>query len=193
MKVALALALAAAGLAGCRVDSSQPPVDAAALVDDGGPSELSGEGYEGAFLAAAQAPWIVGAAEREWQPTPDDVRALERNLRVELERVQADPHSVDPYATAESRRAFVRREVGEILERLPSYRRQYIGVIDSTGRKTIFINAFPGPTWPEGATFDFSSWRDQFIAVSDGGFWYWQARYDVEARRLIAFDSNGYA
>lgn len=153
-------------------------------------------GAGGVILPAergGQVAWLgyVGAAGF-WTPTPSDVAALERDLRPELERGVADPARLDPYVIELPDYAtWIRTEVGRILERLDDYKRQYVGVLDGEGRRRILVRCFPGPAF-EG-TFTFDDWHEQLAVVSDGGFWYWYAVYDVESRRIVLLQSNGYA
>jgi hypothetical protein len=51
------------------------------------------------------------------------------------------------------------------------------------------MRCFPGPGIA--GTLEFEKWKEELVIVSDGGFWYWYAVYDVESGKLVHFDSNG--
>ena len=128
----------------------------------------------------------------EGEATPAQIALLENELRAALEEGLQHPEQLaasagDRPGTSE----WIRSEVPSILERLPDFRRQYVGVIDSTGAKHVLVRCFPGPRFPD--SLDFDRWKEELVVVSDGGFWYWTILYDPESGRFSDFRSNGYA
>jgi hypothetical protein len=142
---------------------------------------------------AADTVRLLGMEVHEyWTPTPSEIEKCEAHLRDALERGVRSPEVIDPWSQGKpERRDYVTREIGKVLEHLGEYRRQYVGTIMSDGTKRIVVNCFPGH---RGDSQDaFSYWRQRFVVVDDGGFWYWHIQYDVATDQYLEFDSNGYA
>lgn len=138
-----------------------------------------------------QVRWLgyTGAASY-WTPSIADIAPLEVNLGSLLRA--ATPEQLDDHAQGRTEyQEYLRGELDLILERLPDYRRQYVGVVDAAGRRLILVRAFAGSRFDGG--FEFERWREELAIVSDGGFWYWYAVYDPAIKRLVYFRSNGYA
>ena len=194
----LAGALSAActqGTSGVVVDCPGPhPAPEASL-----PAVLEGEGWQGVIFDAQrsrQARWFLGRPEQlTWAPNESEIIQLEALLEQELQRAMRDPASVDAYARNKpDYQAHVAGEIRNVLAQLPHYRRQYVGLLDPDGKKTILLNAFPGAHWPLGQSFDFESrWREELVDVSDGGFWFWLAEFDPASGSLLRFDAHGEA
>jgi hypothetical protein len=77
------------------------------------------------------------------------------------------------------------RESGRRLEAWDSYKFQYRGIIQGT-KKLIYINAFCQDFWKS----DYS-WEKSEVLVLDGGGCFFQAYYDVEAKKCTSITING--
>lgn len=71
-----------------------------------------------------------------------------------------------------------------IHKKLKKYKRQYIGLYDDNGEKYLLINAF----WSKHSDED---WLSKIIHVSDGGSYYWNIRYYIDADQLKDLNVNG--
>ena len=157
---------------------------------------VSGASYLGVIFPAEQAEDTVKflglQASHYWTPTPDEIKKCEAQLRQALELGAQEPERLDRWSVGKpQRRAYVAREIGEILVHYSEYRRQYVGIVTTNGAKRIVLSSFPGH---RGAGEDgFSDWRQRFVVVHDGGFWYWRIQYEPESGQYLDFDSNGYA
>ena len=191
MNSRLASALVLFPLIACSTDSArQLPSNA------GVATALVPAGAGGAIFPAErgdQVRWLgLEPAAAYWTPTTADVLALERNLRPALLRALERPEELNEFAVGRpDYQEWIRSEVELILSRLDDYRRQYIGLVDDAGRRRILVRCFPGPAF--GDTFEFADWHENLAIVSDGGFWYWYAIYDVPSGQLVHLHSNGYA
>jgi hypothetical protein len=109
------------------------------------------------------------ASDGTWQPTKADVDGLEASLwQVSNLRQQNGP------ASGRSR-----------IDHPEQYFRQYVAVIRK-GKKLIYVNAFCHQDYA-------SYWREQLVAVLDGGACFWQALYDPSIGRFSALTVNGEA
>jgi len=108
--------------------------------------------------------------DRDWVPTVEEVRTLEKQLGTYL---------------PQHRDAFDGSNI-PIEERLPTYRRQYWGILENE-RRVIFVNFFcnsvPTPT----------DWTTQEVIGIDGGDCYFKIRYDVETGTFFDLYVNGSA
>jgi hypothetical protein len=77
-------------------------------------------------------------------------------------------------------------EIGKIRDNLPNYKVQFIG-ITVDGQKRIHCNFFPAS---DDELFD---WKNSYIFVIDGGFSFWRIEYDLNTKKCLNFESNGYA
>jgi hypothetical protein len=157
---------------------------------------IQGPSYQGVVFpaeTAAEAVGFVGNAVREhWTPSPSEIAMLESHLREALERGAVRPDAIDRSTEGNpQQRDYVARELRLILDHLAEFRRQYVGIITSDGAKRILVNCFPGQ--PPGGDDSFAYWRQRFVSVDDGGFWYWRIQYDMATATYVEFDSNGYA
>jgi len=199
LRRAPALPLACLLAAGCHSDTRSVVLDCGgphAAPADTLPVPQAGDGWEGVLFDAArgrQARWFLGRPEQAtWSPTRADVERVEARLEAELERARRDPGRVDAHAAGSaSRRAFLAASIERVIAQLPHYRRQYVGLVGSDGRRRLLVNAFPGPRWPLGTSFDFGRWREELVSVSDGGFWFWHAEFDADSGRLLRLAPNG--
>jgi hypothetical protein len=132
---------------------------------------VSSDTFEGAIFSAEQAAaqgvglWVNASAEDYWTPEVTDVLAFEDGL---VEFLQTSDH----YA------------IDTILERLPEYKRQYVGLLED-GRRVLYANFFCD-------TFGYD-WGQEFVSVADGGACFFQLRYDVETGRYFDLMVNGEA
>jgi len=81
-----------------------------------------------------------------------------------------------------------RRSLATIRERLPSYRRQYIGLITKEGKKQILINCFPAA--PSEGFDPCADWKSTVIGVLDGGIDFWQAIFDLDSESFRKLSIN---
>jgi len=130
---------------------------------------VSGAGYQGVIVSAADAPDFVQSMTGEdqtdgWQPTPDDIAKLEAQL--------PDFLKTAPNAAL------------DLWERVSTYLRQYAGVIDSDGRQTIFVNAFCDDAGIE-------SWQSEAVLVMDGGDCFFTVTFNVETGTFTELMING--
>ncbi len=111
---------------------------------------------------------VQNMGEKAWQPTGDDVDALEAVL---------------PEALAGLRQA---RQV-DFSNLLVRWRRQYVGIVRG-GRRFIYGNFFPAE---DGDEFEPGSWRKNKLVMCDGGARYFGVEFDTAARRFTRIDFNG--
>jgi hypothetical protein len=104
----------------------------------------------------------------DWVPTDKEVLALEEQLVAYL---------------IQQRNAFDSLQA-PIEERLPTYRRQYWGVIEND-KRLIVANFFCDASHTE--------WTEQVVTVLDGGDCYFRVRYDLEAGTFSNLVVNGSA
>jgi hypothetical protein len=104
----------------------------------------------------------------DWVPTVEEVRILEKQLETYL---------------PQQRDAFDGSKI-PIEERLPTYKRQYWGVLKNE-KRVIFANFFCN-------SFHYD-WTEQVVIVLDGGDCYFQIQYDVETGTLFDLRVNGSA
>jgi hypothetical protein len=89
--------------------------------------------------------------EKYWTPTEEDIMKAEKKSRAYLEQCCV----TNKYAAM---------NIHKILAQWESYRRQYIGLIEKNGDKTIWINYFHTSfleTFPD--------WDEHLVFVIDGG------------------------
>lgn len=104
----------------------------------------------------------------DWLPTVEDVLALEKQLVTYLPQRQREFDSLQ----------------APIVERLPTYTRQYWGVLEN-GRRVIAANFVC-----DAERFD---WTEREVAVLDGGDCYFRLQYDVGAGTFSNLLVNGSA
>jgi hypothetical protein len=103
-----------------------------------------------------------------WTPTPEQIQTLEAALIPFLK--SAD----DPWLKPDP----------PIWERLPNYKRQYLGLVED-GQLIIYGNFF--------CRVDRQDWQSALIEVEDGGDCYFQIKYDVETETIYSLSVNGEA
>lgn len=131
---------------------------------------VSGSGYAGVIVGADSVPAFVRALTGQqpaagWQPTPDDIAALETALPAFL---RTAPQATD-----------------RIRHHLADYTRQYAGFVDSDGRSLVLVNAF----CDAGGT----DWRSQPVLVLDGGDCFFHVTYDRDGGTFSGLTVNGQA
>lgn len=104
--------------------------------------------------------------ERGWTPAPADIERFEAALPAALTRTTAN----HPYLKAGPK----------------GWLRQYVGMIRD-GRRVIYGNFFP-----KGGDDEFKRWREQAVAVCDGGSAFFGAEFDADGNTVIEIDYNGY-
>jgi hypothetical protein len=81
-------------------------------------------------------------------------------------------------------------EIRKILAYARNYRVQFVGRVLNK-RNVIWCNFFPADSGnPQD---EFKYWRKTAVEVFDGGFWFWQIKYDPATGKCSNFISNGYA
>ena len=103
-----------------------------------------------------------------WVPKVEEVLALEEQLATYLPQQQ---HAFDSLQAP-------------IEERLPTYKRQYWGLLKD-GKRVVFANFFCNALHYD--------WLHQQVVVEDGGDCYFQIRYDVKTGTLSDLHVNGSA
>lgn len=104
----------------------------------------------------------------DWAPTVKEVLTLEEQLVTYLPQQQ---HAFDSLQAP-------------IVERLPSYKRQYWGALENE-KRVIVVNLFC-----DAPHYD---WTEQLVFVLDGGDCYFRLKYDVEAGTFFNLIVNGSA
>lgn len=106
--------------------------------------------------------------DRDWVPTVKEVQTLEKQLDTYL------PQQQDAFDGSKI----------PIEERLPTYKRQYWGVLKNE-KRVIFVNFFCNALHYD--------WTYQEVIVDDGGDCYFQIQYDVETGTFFDLYVNGSA
>jgi hypothetical protein len=131
---------------------------------------VSGAGYEGVIVDAASAPefarWLTGQENATgWEPTPEDIATLEAALPAFL---QTAPEAAP-----------------DLWQRVATYLRQYVGIIDTDGRPVILVNAFCNAAGVD--------WHSESVLVLDGGDCYFSVVYDPMDGTFSQLRINGEA
>ena len=121
-----------------------------------------------AAQTAASLREIGGNITDTWTPSPAAVAQLEAALPTFLQSAQDDWLRPDP----------------PIWERVPEYKRQYLGIVEA-GEEIIYANFFC-------SSFD-ENWHEQLVIVMDGGDCYFQFKYNPATGEFFAFSVNGEA
>lgn len=127
---------------------------------------VAGEGYRGCVLAPRDGYRFDLNCDAVWLPSAAEIAAAERGLA-----------------------AFLAGEAPELARKLPSYYRQYVGIVRA-GRRLIYINVMHQESLTEDPEIDPTK---ELIFVSDGGDWYFQLEYDVATGGYLEFGINGEA
>lgn len=111
---------------------------------------------------------IGGNIADTWTPSTVAVAQLEAALPTFLQSAQNDWLRPDP----------------PIWERVPEYKRQYLGIVEA-GEKIIYANFFC-------SSFD-ENWHEQLVIILDGGDCYFQLKYNPATDEFFGFSVNGEA
>jgi len=149
---------------------------------------LTGRGFTGVVFPAAQARGerIDQPEARDyWTPSPADVAEMESRLPSALVRQRHADDRLQGRSTGARRDLHVFRShhIGQILDHLAAYRRQYVGIVVQ-GEKRLFVNCF------RAAPQQHASWRQHLVDVDDGGLYYWRIQYQVDRKRFLEVDIN---
>jgi hypothetical protein len=157
---------------------------------------VTGQGYRGVIFP--RPPFRVEAFDGDaaWTPASADVAILESLLKTTLEEAVKDPDLIAgprrapsdlPDDVWRSLREARTQEIGKILGRLGTYRRQYAG-ISRKGIRTIIVNLFPEEQ-PSGEDWH-RAWRSEWVDVHGGGVGYWHIRFDVRKKAFHDYYAN---
>jgi hypothetical protein len=102
-----------------------------------------------------------------WTPRAEEIEALERDLPGYFQTAAASNPRVSD----------------DFIDRLPEYKRQYVGIIQN-GSELILVNAF---------CTDDSDWQEDAVIVLDGGDCFFRIIYDPGNRTFSDFQVNGEA
>lgn len=98
--------------------------------------------------------------------------------------------------------AFVDRRIWRemltgVLDAMPAYRCQAIGVTDDEGKRFVYLNFLAEACFTPGEDFGpmltDDEWRTEAVMVNDGGDWFWQVKYDPETDSYADISINGEA
>ena len=157
---------------------------------------IHGPGYSGIIFPQERAGDVANSlgiqVSSYWTPDAEVITRLESVLRSALESGFKSPEAIVHLSDENpDQRGYEIREIGKILDHLPKYRRQYVGIVVPNGTRRVLVNCF---LTAEGDPLDFeSAWRQHLVLVEDGGFWFWRIQYDVNSDQFSDFESNGYA
>ena len=144
------------------------------------------DNIEGVIVGARTAEkWgiIELKVEGFWTPTPQDIAGAEGRLRSALEKGVKDPASVMPGPFSAISRQRSSEEIGRVLERYGTYRRQYFGVVIAR-KHYLFLNSFPAREQMRE--------KEGYVRVMDGGAGFWRILYSVEDGVFSQLSVNGY-
>ena len=143
----------------------QPPVPAQAALP---PDAAILDGRTVATLLRQCSRATPAPGDGTWQPSPEDVAALEAGL---------------PAALAAAGRSEVRGAP-------QGWRRQYVGIVRG-GRRFIYGNFFPHAVANDYGPSNADRWRREPTLICDGGPAFFGVEYDVAARRFTHLAFNG--
>jgi hypothetical protein len=149
---------------------------------------VTGRDFTGVVFPAAQArsERIDQPEARDyWTPSPADVAEMESRLASALVRQRDADDRLQGRSKGARRDLHVFRShhIGQIIEHLAAYRRQYVGIV-VRGERRLFVNCFRAD--PE----QHASWRQRLVDVDDGGLNYWRIQYQVDRKRFLEIDIN---
>lgn len=109
--------------------------------------------------------------EKRFTPTKDEILLAETALQNQLKKINKNlpNQSHSPV----------------IHKNLNKYRRQYFGILGENDERILYINSF----WDDELSF----WLDNEVSVDDGGSYYWQIKYSIDANKLFDLIVNGYS
>ena len=127
---------------------------------------MRGAEYQGVLFTEGQVDRLYVGETAFWTPTAEDVAALEAGLGAFLQK-RADP-----------------RLDAQVLPTLPSYNRQYVGIIED-GRRKVYVLFY--------CDIPLEELQDDILIVLDGGDCYFQLKYDIEDKMFDELMVNGQA
>jgi hypothetical protein len=135
---------------------------------------VQGEGYEGVLVPEEEAHaltdfYVSGTVLAVWKPSEEIVAQLEEDLLNYLQTMAA----VTPGISA------------DFIDRLPTYKRQYIGFNQEDGLTLILVNAT--------CAGDDQIWRTRPVIVMDGGDCFFRVTYNPGNRTFSDLQVNGEA
>jgi hypothetical protein len=148
---------------------------------------VEGKGYQGVIFPTPPFGPKGYGGDGEWGPTAEDVSKMEALLTVAAKRPLRSRGRVQTVARngSDSTGTFCHyfepaernRIFRKIFDQLPTYRRQYAGIMTGS-RRTIVVNFFRTGTdriddWHR-------DWRKQWVYVWGGGSSYWQILFDIQ-------------
>jgi hypothetical protein len=114
-----------------------------------------------------------------WTPTAADAAWAEQRLATYLRTAAKDPLAVSPpIALRPDHPPHNLRELGDLVQNLAEYRRQYVGLEYGADRQ-IEIVGFPASAG--------HNWRERVVMVVDGGCGYWHVNLAVRKRQIVRF------
>ena len=126
------------------------------------------------------------------RPKTADVRAaLEGAVgALEAERRREDlPEFID--------KEIWREMLTGVLDTMPAYRCQAIGVTDEEGERFLYLNFLAEACFTPGEDYDpmltDDEWREEAVLVNDGGDWFWQMQFDPDTGAYLDISINGEA
>jgi len=130
------------------------------------PSVIKGADFVGVIFPASTAGPLYVGETGFWTPTPTDVQALESGLENFLTAAN------DP------------RLDTELFTRLPTYTRQYVGIVED-GQQKIYALYY--------CNFPITDLQKSVQFVSDGGNCFFQLKYNIQDERFSELMINGEA
>lgn len=110
--------------------------------------------------------WFTNTRNGEWQPTPEDMAAVDAVLKKAVKDGKFD---------------FIKRAS---LKKVKERYRQYLCYYNSEGHKMVFINSF---------CEERDDWRTEMWDVADGGSCYWRMEIDLTTMTYNYVTVNGEA
>jgi hypothetical protein len=110
-------------------------------------------------------------------PSEDDVLAAETGLLDGIRARLAAAKSEPPSAERDRETA----ALSQIVDHFGQFLRQYAGVVVG-GSRRVLVNAFPEDTY---------CYRDDYVAIDDGGAWFWNIQYDLAVHQYLHWQLAG--
>jgi hypothetical protein len=135
---------------------------------------VQGEGYEGVLVPEEEARaltdfYVSGPVQTVWKPSEEIVASLEEDLPSYLQTMAAVTPGISD----------------DFVDRLPTYKRQYVGFIQEDGLALILVNAT--------CAGDDQIWRTRPVIVMDGGDCFFRVTYNPGTGSFKDFQVNGQA
>jgi hypothetical protein len=155
---------------------------------------VRGQGYDGVVIPASYfreferdssglGRFVGIKAEGTWTPEVEDVAQVEKGIPQILERSVLKPELIDQVSVGSRDRAkLVSEMISRIINNLPSYRRQWIGLI--LNKRRVVLSRFLLPT----KQFKFENWRCSYISGADFQHEIWEIRYDSDRGNYEGFN-----